>query len=329
MIVDTGASVVVVVNTHASGYAPSVTDAVDAALAARRATVARVDTTGSGDVDRIRAALEQRRPDVVVVVGGDGTVRDAAEAVARHTGRWDGGEKHAPAPAVHVVPAGAGNSVSALLWGPTRPDPAAALTADPAPPVRAVDLLRIEGLDRAAVLGANVGLVARVAQEVERLKATATVDPSDVEQRYWAAFAAVLQTWQPFPVRVTVDGETVHEGPASLVTVGGVRDFGQGRFRFLPRSVVDDGLLDACVVAATTVEEIAAIAALVPSGEHVDHDAVVYARGREVGVHRTDGAPLDLELDGDPWSTGADLVARVVPHAVPFVAEHGSATERG
>lgn len=310
-------------------------DLVDRALALCRAGAAEVreieTEAGGAAVDQVAAAIAAAQPALVVAVGGDGTVREVAEGVARGMGDWpsrgngDGGGDGAPALA--IVPAGSGNSAYSLLWGEAPWEGALLSALDGSAAVRPTDLIRVRESGDAAFLGVNFGLIAHVARVIERMKASGDEQPP--EQRYWAAFGEVLEDLSPFPVRIEVDGTVLHDGGASMVTVGGVRSFGRGMFKLLPNSVIDDGLLDVCVVTVGTAEEIAALAALVPAGNHVGEPGVLYAQGAAVSVTRTDGEPLAMEHDGDPHEAGPAITLEAVPRAVPFTAAEASATERG
>lgn len=258
-------------------------------------------------------------PDLVVTVGGDGSVRVAAEAIARARGAWPTGDDAAAGPALAVVPLGSGNSAYTAIWG-ERPWEAvldAASSADP--PRRMIDLVRIEDPEEATFLGINLGLIAEVAAAVLEKRESDPDAPR--EEQYGGAFVEVTSEFDPFPAVVTVDGETVHDGPTTFVSIGGVRAFGGGMLPLLPRAEIDDGLLDVCVVAgAESREKFNEVAMAVATGDHIDREGVQYRQGRAVEVERTDGEPLVVEHDGDPRPAAASLRAAIVPRAVPVVA---------
>jgi diacylglycerol kinase (ATP) len=250
--------------------------------------------------------------EVVVTVGGDGTVRDVCEAICAVDG---------VRPALFVVPAGTGNSAYRALWGerPWQEALDAALAGEP----RGIDLVRVVETGSLSLLGVNAGFVARVAAAIARSKAKGRAQGDDEEAaqaRYWATITAALQDIEPFPARVTVDGEALHDGDALLVSVGGVKAFGRGTFRLLPRSELDDGLLDVCTIDGLTLEQWQEIGQLLPSGDHLGRPEVSYAQGRRVEIERTDGADLVVEHDGDPRDVGPKLTLEVVPGAVPVLA---------
>ncbi len=235
-----------------------------------------------------------RDADLVVAVGGDGTAgRLAAELAYSAT-------------PMAVVPAGTANSYYRTLWGsvPWRESLDAALAG--APPL-AVDLARVLGLDRVALSGVSAGLPA---QAIHRAKAAGT--------SYAAALAGLAEGYDAFPGRVLADGRTIHSGRIMLVNVGGSRYRG-GDYALLPRTVLDDGLLDVCVIGAE--HDVREMLALTRTGAHLGMPGVAYARARRVDIERTDGRPLWFEHDGEVLDgTGSGVTLGVAPHAVRVVA---------
>lgn len=302
------------------------------ALAGRcRELVADLDvatTNRAGEaIDLVASALaEPRPPGVIVAIGGDGTVREVAEGLARGLGRWPSGrgagEDDEGLPALLVLPGGSGNSIYRALWSDTDWRQAIETAVDGRWNVRSLDLIRLVEADRAAFLGVNVGLIAAIAEYIERTKRErrnggADDDDGGAESRYWAAFGEVLQSFSSPSIRVVVDGESLHEGGVSLCTIGGVRRFGRGSFEVLPRSLLDDGLLDVCAVQDVAKERLGALAALVPDGRHVHEPEVAYAQGRSIAIERLDGHDLAIEHDGDPYRAARSLTLEVVEAAVP------------
>lgn len=257
-------------------------------------------------VGEIRAALDEGGPwRALVAVGGDGTVRTCAEAAA-------GGDVP-----MAIVPAGTGNSLYRALWE-DRPWPEVLAEAlDDGARVRQVDLLRVTGGDSAtvatAMLGVSAGLIAEVVQVSEELAGVSG------RERYSAATGPALEAHVPFPARVVLDGEVLVEGPVSLVAVGGARHR-SGTFQLLPRSVLDDGLLDVCVIRGVDAAGFIEMAGAVVAGEHLGLPGVAYGQGRSVRIERTDGEPLAFEHDGDVWPAEDRAVELAVSGSVKVLA---------
>lgn len=260
-----------------------------------RRQVSRVSvrwTTGPGDAFRI---AESSMDDVVVAVGGDGTVRDVAAGLAAGWSRA----------AMLIVPAGTANSCYHTLHG-TASWQSTVESALRTPSTRRLDLARIG--DRMVFAGASAGFSARAIHEARAL--TSHVGPA----RYHAALVNLVPRYRPYPGRVTVDGRVVHSGPTLLANVGGSR-FRGGYFELLPRSVQDDGLLDVCVLGGE--HSAAEMMELTRTGAHLDVPGVVYERGMSVRIERTDGRPLWFEHDGEVLPLRhSEYTVDIVPAAV-------------
>jgi len=326
----------IVANPVAGGVSPELVDRVAQRCAAAGAAAGTQWTTAAGSATaQVAAAVTGATPpQLVIAVGGDGTVREAAEGLARGLGRWDGAAT-ADGPALVIVPAGTGNSVHRALWADRPWDevldvclgsvftgrPGAGRSADAGAgsarkvTVRHLDLARIVGADRAVLLGASSGFIAEVT--------AAARDFLHVpgRERYHQALARVLADFRPYPGRVLLDGKLLHEGPTTMATVGGGRHR-VGAFEVLPRSVLDDGLLDVCVVDGDLDDTYRAeLAGQIMAGAHVGGPGITYAQGRRITIERTDGEPVTFEHDGELWRVdGAAVTLAVVPSAVPACA---------
>ncbi|MGV9420902.1 diacylglycerol/lipid kinase family protein [Streptomyces sp. NPDC003674] len=266
-------------------------------------TSAPGDATGA-----VRRALERKQgaPDLVVAIGGDGTVREVVQGLVPATGRAS----------LAVVPGGTGNSGYKMLWGerPWTESLKAVLTdygIGGSARLRRLDLARLAETRNYVYLGACSGVIADALITARELPLTG-------RERYARAFADTAAGYRPYPGRVTVDGRVVHEGPTVLANVGGGRYRG-GRFQVLPDSLLDDGLLDVCVIGGGIPA--ADVPGLTLEAAHMDHPATVYARGRRITVERTGGGRLPLEHDGEyQHGIGDSATFEVLPGALPVWA---------
>jgi diacylglycerol kinase (ATP) len=301
--------VLVVANPAAAGVDVDLAASVVAELSGVSADVRVGWTTGPGHGgELVREATAAFAPGLVVALGGDGTVREVAEAVAARADAAD--------TALLTLPGGSGNSNARNIWGDLAvPEVLARVTAAQGCRVRRLDLLHLEEPGASSLLGASSGFLAQV-----------LIDAADIDpelrgiDRYYAAAGKVLADMPSHPTRVTVDGRLLHDGPASSVAVGGGR-FRAHAFQFLPMSVLDDGILDVSTIGPLDAREVSELAPLVPTGQHLDRPGVTYAQGRRVVIERTDGRPLVAEFDGDVWAAaGSRLTIEVRPAALPVLA---------
>jgi diacylglycerol kinase (ATP) len=167
--------------------------------------------------------------------------------------------------------------------------------------------------------GASTGFPPQAIHEAE------TVIGLTGRARYERALVDLAASFVPYPGRVVVDGIVVHKGLTMLANIGGSRYRG-GQFEVLPHSVVDDGLLDVCVIGGE--HDPAEMLTLARKGKHVTRPGVVYARGRIVIVERMDSEPLWFEHDGEVLrNAGSRFTLTVVPQAVPLFV--GAAVDHG
>lgn len=300
----------VVANPAAAGVTTEVVAHIEAALEASAflAPGATIRTRWTEAPDHAGTLVGAHPADLVVAAGGDGTVREVTQALA------DSGSEQV----LCVIPAGSGNSTARSLWGDRSWQEVLDLLADG--PVRrtrrrGIDLLRLHEPDLVSVLGASTGFLAQVLVDAEQ------VDPAITGiDRYYVAAAQTLVAMPAHPTRVTVDGRVLSDGPTSSVAVGGGR-FRARSFQFLPESILDDGLLDISTIGALSGADVDEITALIPTGQHLGHPLVTYARGRVVVVERTDGRPLVAECDGSVLTgIGSRLTVEVLPNALSVLA---------
>jgi diacylglycerol kinase (ATP) len=259
-------------------------------------------TTHRGDAtDTVRHALQAPHPpDLVITVGGDGTVREVVEAMTGSTAAY-----------LAIVPGGTGNSGYRMLWG-ERPweDALGAVLGEPAGVAmpRRLDLAGVAETGGLVFLGACSGLVAETL-------ITAHSVALKGRRRYAQALVDTAAAFTPYLGRVTVDGDTIYEGGTVLANVGGGRHRG-GQYLLLPYSQLDDGLLDVCVIGdAVRPTE---VPDLILTGDHIGLPGVFYARGRRVTVERLDGHPLCFECDGElHQDITASMTLEVMPRVLP------------
>lgn len=283
-------TVVVVANPAAGSTS---TDLVWQVIRACRRPVSVRWTDSPGSAAQI-ATLAADSADLVVAVGGDGTAREVAAGLVA---AWR------PVPML-VVPGGTANSLYRTLWG-TIPWPEALAMAVRGLAPRSLDVARLDGC--LVLTGASAGFSPMV------IHAAKTGGTS-----YQEAIRSVAGRYRPYPGRVVVDGEVVHCGSTFVVNVGGSR-FRGGDYPLLPYSIVDDGLLDVCVIGGE--HPVADVLARTKAGEHLELAGVTYVRGREVLIERTDDRPLWFEHDGEVVTARrGEYTLTVAPSAVDVLA---------
>ncbi|WP_062298791.1 diacylglycerol kinase family protein [Demequina maris] len=231
--------------------------------------------------------------DLVLVAGGDGTVRAVCEEMA------------GSGVPVGIIPAGTGNLLGRNLGVPLDEDEAldTALTGVP----KAVDMIRwsADGTDATFAVMAGVGLDAQIMRDTdERLK--------KVVKGGAYVVAGVRQVGtEPFKARIRVDGRVVHDGSAIMALVGNVGKL-QGGVNLLPDAEAADGRLHVLVARARGVS--GWLRLLGSLGQDSPGSPMRRVSGRRVEAELDREVPF--QIDGDTEGSTRAFSAEVLPEAL-------------
>jgi diacylglycerol kinase (ATP) len=267
-----------------------------------------VDTCTVDGPDDLREALAGA-PDRVVVLGGDGSVHQAVQAL------HDLGL--ATATEVAVVPLGTGNDLARGVGIPLDTTSAARLAVQG----RARPVALLEDEDSQVVVNAvHVGVGASAARTAE----DAAVGKSALGAAAYSVAAVVAglraRGWH---LRVEVDGEVVHDGAEAvlMVTVGIGRTVGGGA-PVAPEADPFAGIAQVSVSRATGWAARLGYAAALRRGRHHHRRDVTSRRARsEVTVSVVHGEDFSTDADGEvagpfrarTWALNRDAWRLVAP----------------
>ena len=243
--------------------------------------------------------------DVVLAMGGDGTVGACAAGLATAT---TASTAPATTAALGVIPAGGGNDAARNLGLP-HADPIAAATLLPTYVRRRIDLVRTGELF--VLNAAGAGFDAEVSRISNRRLSWA---PSLL--RYAGGVLAELAVGRPAGFRLRLDDRVI-ETSAWLVAVANSQSYGGG-MRIAPAAMLDDGLLDVVIVSGELSK--AGFLRTFPkvfSGRHVEHPAVSCHRARAVALEAD--RRVAVHVDGEP-AGGAPASFEVVASAIAMLA---------
>ncbi len=241
-------------------------------LAKRGCETSLVLPTSAADATRQARASAERGDDLLFVVGGDGSVRDAALGLA-------GSET-----ALAAIPAGTVN-----IWAKESGIPRgikASLDSHLAGQSVHMDLGRAG--DSCFLLMAGVGWDAAIANRVSKRLKKATGDIAYMAQAAWMAPRLRAQ-----PTIWRSGGEQFDE-PLAWMVISNTRLYG-GKVRLTPDAVIDDGEFDVLAMCPHGFGEAARLVTKVVLGKRSD-ERIVQRRTAELEIE-TPG--LAVQLDGD------------------------------
>ncbi|HKR64102.1 MAG TPA: diacylglycerol kinase family protein [Thermoanaerobaculia bacterium] len=244
-----------------------------------RSRGARADcepSTGPDDLVRIAAESSRAGYDRVVVCGGDGTLNLALREFDLAKGT------------LALIPTGSGDDFARVMNIPRR-DIRAACDVALSGRVREVDVALANNLRYLGVAG--LGFDSEVAEFANRnvkfLRGSAV---------YLYAIFRVLPHFTPRPVSIRASNGT-RDVNIMFAAIGNTRQYGGG-IRITPDAVVDDGLLDLCVVHETTRAELLKTLPKAYTGAHVKSPFVEMSRGREFSFESEKA--MAVYADGEP-----------------------------
>jgi YegS/Rv2252/BmrU family lipid kinase len=224
-----------------------------------------VTTERPGHARQLAAAAADKAYARVVAVGGDGTISEVANGLARSE------------TALGIIPAGTGNDLAHSLGIPGDPLAAAHLAAHGASSPLDVGELRTDATHTYFLNVAGFGFDAEVAWRANRLpKRGGGTLP------YVLGVVHTLWRYAASGMRISIDGQTV-DRRVFLVAVGNCPTYAGG-MRIVPSARPDDGLLDVCLVSHLSRVEVLRLLPRMYSGGHVRHPAVELFRCRELSA---------------------------------------------
>ena len=220
--------------------------------------------------------------DVVVAVGGDGTVHEVLNGLMART--------DSDRPALGLIPTGSGNDTRRTLGVPTDITEAAlALTSAVR---RRFDVGMCNGMYFNNSFAA--GLDARVTAKAVEYKATTK------RSGLWLYLTALLHVLfnelYPHQVRVSWDGGPAEQREVLIVAATIGPTYGGGFF-IAPEAVPDDGLLEVCVIDPLSLPEALLRLPFVIFGKHTKMKPVHMYRHASIVIDSDE--PMPAQIDGE------------------------------
>lgn len=246
------------------------------------------------------AAARDAEVDLIMIAGGDGTVRVVC------------GEMAGTGITVAIIPAGTGNLLARNLDIPLDYSRALRLLDDGR--VADLDLIRFTGdgnndkVEYSAVM-AGVGVDAAIMEDTDE----------DLKRQigslaYVAAGLNHIKA-SPMKARLSIDDDQPEDIEASLVSIGNVGDL-QAGVTIMPEASASDGRMDLLLANPGSAAEITQMAAaMLADPDNVPH--LVRRTARHVQLELDE--PTQFQIDGDVIGEVQHLDAEIMEHAVKIL----------
>lgn len=233
-------------------------------------------TTGEGDATVAAAAAVERKFDLIVAVGGDGTLNEVVSGVSGFPerpkiGLIPMGTTNDFARAVHI-PRDINNAVDIIIQGESIP----------------VDVGLMN--DRHFINIAGGGRLTELTYEVpSKLKTMLG------QMAYYLKGIEMLPSIRSSKVRIEYDGE-VFDDHAMMFLIGLTNSVG-GFEKLAPDASINDGKFTLLILKELNMAEFIRVASLALRGEHLSDPHVIYAKASKISV--TSDERVLLNLDGE------------------------------
>lgn len=230
--------------------------------------------------------------DVVVAVGGDGTVNEVgAGLVSSNT-------------ALAIVPTGSGNGLARHLDIPLKIKQAVSIINDLN--YMMIDVLKVN--DHYSLNVAGIGFDAFISKKFSQVKSRGPL-------QYMRLITKEFPGYKSESYRLIIDGHLI-EREAFLVSFANSSQWGNN-VHIAPGAQIDDGLIDVCVVADFPKYEGPAllISLLDQSIDKNKYDEIIRARK----IHIRHDTPLLGHVDGEPLILGTDVDISILPLSLKVV----------
>jgi diacylglycerol kinase (ATP) len=256
-------------------------------------------TRAVGDAEKFARAAIRNRCDYIVAAGGDGTLNEVVNGIARR----------AKDICVGVVPLGTGNDFARALGLPaTIEDNIEILLSQK---TRSIDLVRVKSDRTRFFVNVSAGGFSGLVDE----KLTPEIKHAWGPLAYLRGAAAALPNLHAYRTQVVFDEDESLSMDLYNVVIGNGR-FVAGGLPIAPDADPGDGLLDVVLIPRRSMPEMALLAAEIVLGKHLSSNAIIFRRAKTVAVRSRPGMwfNVDGELVGN-----APAIFQIMPRAINFI----------
>lgn len=233
-------------------------------------------TKGKGDAKREATRVSALHFDLIVAVGGDGTVYEVVNGLAEQPFR----------PKLAILPMGTSNDLAKAIGVPKNI--LKALRIFDAEKTMMMDVGKMD--QRYFINVAGGGSLTELSYEVPAKLKTALG-----QLAYYIKGAEKLSKFEPFTAEVTVNGMTFQED-LLLFLVANSHNIG-GFEKMAPDASLQDGLLDVYLLKKCNVAELARVTRLLLRGEHKRDPHVVHFQTNQFSIKTSTN--VQINLDGE------------------------------
>lgn len=230
--------------------------------------------------------------DIVVAVGGDGTVNEVASAIVGSN------------TALGIVPFGSGNGLARFLKVPMNTEKA----------IGSLVTGHIVAIDSAELNGqpffnmAGMGFDAHISEVFSHTARRGFIS-------YIKSSIKEIRTYKAHQYHINIDGKD-YDREAFMLSFANSSQYGNDA-HISPHASVVDGLLDVCIIKQFPLWRFPEMGLRMMTKTADKTKYVEIIRGQHIKIHRA--APGPIHLDGEPQMAGPDAEIVTLPHSLKVV----------
>ncbi|MGK6350468.1 diacylglycerol/lipid kinase family protein [Parapedobacter sp. DT-150] len=249
-------------------------------------------TKHPGHANMLSKQAMKDQVDVVVAVGGDGTINEVASAL------------NGTSTALGIVPEGSGNGLALYLGIPLNERAA----------VRRLNRFEHITIDSGSINGfpffnmAGIGFDASVSDRFANDKLRGPIG-------YLKAVLTEIGTYKPKRYTLDIDGE-IYEREAFMISVANSPQYGNNAY-IAPQASVTDGMLDVCIIKQFPLYTMPMMVFHLFNKTADQSEYVEIVPGRRIRIERESAATV--HIDGEPKEMGIILEIGVNPATLNII----------
>jgi len=255
-----------------------------------------VFTDGASHARQLTSEAVNNNYDLVVAVGGDGTVNEVASALVGTNTTFG------------IIPCGSGNGLSRFLNIPM----------DIKKAIKNLNTARFEIIDSARANGepffnmAGMGFDAHISEVFSHDKKRGFIT-------YVKSSFREISNYKSQNYHIEIDGK-VYEREAFMLSFANSSQYGNNA-HISPHASVQDGLIDVCIIKAFPIWRLIemGIRMLTKTVDKTGYVEII--RGKNIKVTRDNPGPM--HLDGEPHIAGTSVEINVVPNSLKIIVGDG------
>lgn len=252
-----------------------------------------VRTEYAGHASQIAAAAASDGVDMVVAIGGDGTINEIARSLV-HTKT-----------ALGIIPCGSGNGLARHLHIPLEPK--AAIDIINAGYLLHIDYGKINNIPFFCTCGVGFDAFVSLKFADSGKRGLLTYLENTLHESL---------TYQPETYEIENEEGTM-KYKAFLIACGNASQYGNNAY-IAPQASLTDGLMDVTILEPFTVLDVPSLSFQLFNKTIDQNSRIKTLRAKKIKIHRTKEGVL--HFDGDPLMAGKELEVEIIPKGLYVVA---------